>query len=122
MNCDECREAISRREAGLTDPDPAMQAEIDAHLEQCKTCRSASGVLKRSLAAMSHKAMTPAPADFLEGSWRRIEKEVRNSQPPLAQKPASTSSKGRTQAIAFLVAIVVAAALAWAVHTYQWLR
>jgi len=72
MECKQAEEEIPRREADLLDP--AQLAELQAHLANCASCRQAEARFKEAERALSSLPIKRAPPNFLEDSWRRIQK------------------------------------------------
>lgn len=72
MDCRDWENEISRREADLLDAN--QQKALDGHLAGCPMCRAVADRVKQGIQAMSSMPIVPAPKNFLDDSWRRIQK------------------------------------------------
>lgn len=72
MDCKDWENEISRREADLLDA--SQQKALAGHLAGCPMCRAVDDRVKQGIQAMSQMPITPAPKNFLDDSWRRIQK------------------------------------------------
>mgnify|MGYP001557839409 CR=1 FL=1 len=81
MDCKAWENEISRREADLLDA--GQQKALEAHLTGCNACRDVSDRVRQGIRAMSAMPITPAPKNFLDDSWRRIEKAAPPTLSPL---------------------------------------
>lgn len=72
MDCKAWQNEISRREADLLEPN--QQKALDGHLVTCAACKAVSDRVRQGIQAMAAMPITPAPKNFLDDSWRRIQK------------------------------------------------
>lgn len=84
MKCSEFRE---NRSKGLVELlDPSTEQASDAHAASCPTCGPEDRTLQKGLAALA-TSVERAPADFLESTWARIQKEA----PAQSETPSSVT-------------------------------
>lgn len=81
MDCTKWENEITRREAGLLDA--AAAKALDAHVAGCARCAAVDKKIRAGLSALAAMPVTPAPKDFLEDSWRRIQRATPAPASPL---------------------------------------
>ena len=81
MDCKAWENEIARREADLLDA--GQQKALSAHLTTCALCGAVSDRVRQGIREISAMPVVQAPRDFLEDSWRRIQRAAPAPTSPL---------------------------------------
>ncbi|HXE91676.1 MAG TPA: zf-HC2 domain-containing protein [Terriglobales bacterium] len=76
INCDHVRREVSNYLEG--DLDPALRAEIERHLEQCRHCAAEYDATRNIVVLLADERVFTLPAGFRQRLHARLERELKS--------------------------------------------